>query len=184
MPPKRKLPTASKKNTKKKIAEEEHYELYDRSDENSANTDYNNLYEWMDYHEERNPYYSDYVDEDDELDEKVALLNQTDGEDRNCSNNASANITSNKASTNLTQSNLTSGPSSTIPMYPIFRPLLTNTKDTSLKHANKTYIRPKVTLMDSQPLTSIKTRKVSTKKALSKSSALGKSIPRNQVDSY
>ena len=181
MPLKRKPSSASKKNIKIKFAEEEHYELYDRSDVNIPKTHYNNLYNddvddelvdqtggdviISDVDEEEDE------DEDDELDEEVDQLDQIDGEDRNYSNNASANITSNKASTNLTQSNLTSGPSSTISMYPIFRPLLTNTKDTSLKHANKTYIRPKVTPMDSQPLTSIKTSKVSTKKALSKSSA-------------
>ena len=188
---KRKLPNTST------YEEEEHYELYDLSDEDSVNTDYNNLYEWMDYRQEINPYHSDYVYEDDEvdqtdgdvivdekdvyieedddedyeLDEEVVLLDQTDGEDRNCSNNASANITSNKASTNLTKSNLTSGPSSTRPRYPIFHPQTTQTKDTSLKHANQTYIRPKVTPMDSQLLTSIKTSKVPIKNAPPKSSA-------------
>jgi hypothetical protein len=183
MSQKRKLSNASTNNSKEKIGEEEH--VY----ENSANTDYNNL----DYHEEINPncydvIIDDYSDEeqDDERSQEhdghqyeehdghhgphdKVLPVQTDGEDRNSSNNASANLTPNKASANLTQSNLTSGPPSTTTMYPIFYPQTTNTKDTSRKHANKTYIRPNVTPMDSQPLSSTKSSKVSSNKVPSKS---------------
>lgn len=172
MPPKRKSRFSEEEIESMSKEAEENAEA-DRSDENSSNTDYNNLYNEDCYDDIVDDEDDDYEDddyeddEDDELDEEVVLLDQTDGEDRNCSNNASANIASNKASTNLTQSNLTSGPSSTISMYPIFHPQNTNTKDTPSNHANKTYIRPKVTSMDAY----IKTSKVPSNNAPPKSSA-------------
>ena len=127
MPPKRKSRFSEEEIESMSKEAEENAEA-DRSDENSSNTDYNNLYNEDCYDDIVDDEDDDYEDddyeddEDDELDEEMVPLDQIDGEDRNCSNNASAKIASNKASTNLMQRNLTSGPSSTIPMYPIFHP--------------------------------------------------------------